>query len=58
MSDTKDPRFVAAGTRSAWQRWGVPKSARLDDLDESTRRRVHELLANLKQQAQAARGER
>lgn len=40
MRSDKNPVFVEAGKRGAEQRWGPPRSCRLDGLDPDERRVV------------------
>lgn len=47
----KDPRFVESGKRGAIKRWGIPKTARLDGLDEDARMKVHALVERLRRQS-------
>jgi hypothetical protein len=39
-SRVKDPRLVAAGKKAMRNRWGPPRTARLDELDPVARRIV------------------
>ena len=40
VSATKDPKKVRAGHLGSHARWGPPRTARLDELDPTTRRIV------------------
>jgi hypothetical protein len=57
VSGTKDLVKVAAGKASAAVRWGVPRTARLDDFSADERAAIHAAI-EARRAAKAARAER
>jgi hypothetical protein len=48
MGEDVDLAMAAAGRASARKRWGVPRTARMSDLDAAQRDLVHALIESLR----------